>query len=80
MPKNIARTALLIALVLFASSTNAVTAGDGPKAPSKEPTPAGAAKCEEGRSWCAKRAECIKSGTPCRYLHSDPLSATPFRH
>jgi hypothetical protein len=27
--------------------------------------------CDQDRYWCAKRDQCIKTDTECRYLHSD---------
>jgi len=78
MPNKITQTALLLACALFAVSTSAIAAEDGSKLPTKKQPTAGrtatppAGQCEEGRSWCAKQAACIKTGTPCRYLKNDP--------
>jgi hypothetical protein len=49
----------------------AKTSDDQAKASDNERAASDKPPCEQGRYWCAKRAECIKSGTPCRYLHSD---------
>jgi hypothetical protein len=54
---------------------------DQAKASDKERAASYKPPCEQGEYWCAKRAECIKSGTPCRYLHSDfGLDRSPLFH
>lgn len=64
--------AILVAMAIFAPAI----AGDGRvHAPSNRQTIKPAAppitRCEGGRYWCAKRADCTKLGTPCQYLQID---------
>jgi hypothetical protein len=65
---------ILVAVVLCASSpTTAVAGNDQAKASDKKHALSDKPlqPCEQGRYWCAKRAECIKTGTRCRYLQDD---------